>query len=133
MGTLDKTNRSSSTFQQMQRLLEKLPETQAEIYRLREEVKQQTEDRDFQTVVDWLSSLNFRTTQLDVFAQSQDGAVRWLLESDEFIAWLDKGPRTLLCWGLRECHRSLTCGLSPDCKQLVQTKPSFGKIDRLQK
>ena len=101
---LDTMDKSSSTIQQLHRLLRLLPDTQVEIRQLREELKQHTDDREFQSIADWLSPLNFRAAQLDILVQCQAGTGRWLLDSSEFLAWLDEGPSTLLCWGLRECH-----------------------------
>lgn len=54
------------------------------------------------TISDWLSPLNFKVTQSDVFEQRVDGTGRWLFESQEFRAWLEGTSETLWCPGMRE-------------------------------
>ena len=102
---LDTIENSSSNVEQAHRILKSLPrEIQREFLQLREVAEQDIKDRDFQSIVEWLSPLNFSAAQLDIFDRHQAGTGRWLLESKAFKAWLGKGPSTLLCWGLRECH-----------------------------
>jgi len=55
---------------------------------------------------DWLTSLNFKATQLDVFGRRTDGTCEWFLESSEFKAWNASAvPETLLCTGDRKILR----------------------------
>lgn len=55
------------------------------------------------TIGDWLSPLNFKMTQIDIFRQRTDGTGLWLLESDEFQTWLTSlESETLWCPGNRK-------------------------------
>ena len=53
-------------------------------------------------VINWLSPLNFFTTQNDTLRRRQDGTGGWLLETPEFEAWLAGTDRILWCSGLRK-------------------------------
>jgi hypothetical protein len=56
---------------------------------------------EFLAITDWLSSLNFRAQQDDVFVRRQKGTGQWLLEFKEFKDWLAGARRTLGCFGIR--------------------------------
>lgn len=55
-----------------------------------------------QIIVDWLSSLNFKVTQRDIFEQRTEGTGQWLLDSQEFKGWIVGNSKTLWCHGIRE-------------------------------
>lgn len=52
----------------------------------------------------WISPLNFKATQLDVFQKRAPDTGQWLLESRQFNAWLAGSSETLWCPGIREMH-----------------------------
>jgi hypothetical protein len=54
------------------------------------------------TIGAWISPLNFKATQLDVFQKRAPNTGQWLLESPEFNSWLVGGSETLWCPGIRE-------------------------------
>jgi hypothetical protein len=54
------------------------------------------------TITEWLTPLNFKATQRDVFEQQTEGTGQWLLASHEFQTWLSGESRTLWCYGMRE-------------------------------
>ncbi|KAI9878016.1 MAG: hypothetical protein M1830_002174, partial [Pleopsidium flavum] len=64
------------------------------------QVSQRDEER--RTISEWLSSLNFKATQSDVFKNRQDGTGQWLLDSTEFKHWVSGTQETLWCPGIRE-------------------------------
>jgi hypothetical protein len=51
-------------------------------------------------ICDWISPLNFRAKQSDVLDRRQEGTGSWLLEADDFKAWLNETERTLWCLGI---------------------------------
>jgi hypothetical protein len=55
-----------------------------------------------QTIAEWLTPLNFKVSQRDVFEQRTDGTGQWLLASNEFQTWLSGESKTLWCCGMRE-------------------------------
>jgi hypothetical protein len=59
-----------------------------------------------QKIGNWLTSLNFKATQLDIFGRRTEGTCQWFLESSEFKAWnATAKPKTLLCTGDRKILR----------------------------
>jgi ankyrin repeat protein/Cdc6-like AAA superfamily ATPase len=54
---------------------------------------------DNEKVIDWLSDLNFATTQNDTFSRRYDMTGEWLLEDKSFLTWRD-GNGLLWCPGL---------------------------------
>ena len=59
-------------------------------------------NQEFEKIADWLSPLNFLTTQVDVHSKRQEGTGQWLLESQVFKDWLCGTQETLWCPGIRE-------------------------------
>ena len=54
-------------------------------------------------MIDWLSPLNFRISQSDIFDRHVDGTGKWFIDSDEFVNWRDgDSARVLWCEGGRE-------------------------------
>lgn len=58
-------------------------------------------DQERQTIIDWLSPLNFSMTQNDIFNRRQEGTGEELLKSSEFQSWLSTSGDTLWCPGIR--------------------------------
>jgi hypothetical protein len=54
------------------------------------------------TIAEWLSSLDFKEKQSDIFEKRADGTGQWLLESAPFQDWLEGKSRILWCSGMRE-------------------------------
>jgi hypothetical protein len=50
----------------------------------------------------WISPLNFKATQLDMFQKRAPNTGQWLLNSSEFNAWLVGSSETLWSPGIRE-------------------------------
>jgi hypothetical protein len=59
-------------------------------------------DQERQTILDWLSPLEFELTQAKLFHEWQDGSGKWFLQSEQFKAWRDGTLDVLWCPGIRE-------------------------------
>ena len=59
-------------------------------------------DKESMEAVDWLSPLNFRIKQNDVFRACHPGTGKWLLQSAKFHDWLYGTMKTIWCPGMRE-------------------------------
>lgn len=81
----------------MQSRLEKVSNTVDEI-RLHQHDHQR--DQEFQTVLDWLSSVNYAAQQNDYISQRQEGTSEWVINSSEFKGWLEQSNHTLFCPGI---------------------------------
>jgi hypothetical protein len=53
-----------------------------------------------QTILDWLTPINYASQQSDFIARRQEGTGQWLLNSKEFQEWLTQSRRTLFCPGM---------------------------------
>ena len=58
------------------------------------------DDKDRQTIVDWLTSVDYAPQQSDYISRRQEGTGQWLLNSDEFQEWLNQSKQTLFCPGI---------------------------------
>ncbi|KAH0536219.1 hypothetical protein FGG08_006886, partial [Glutinoglossum americanum] len=60
------------------------------------------EDKETQSILGWLSSVNFWLKQADVSNQKQTGTGQWLLEHPDFLEWAKGNKETVWCLGSRE-------------------------------
>ena len=58
------------------------------------------EDQRRQTVLDWITPIDYASQQSDFISRRQAGTGQWLLDSVEFKAWLQTGKQTLFCPGI---------------------------------
>jgi Cdc6-like AAA superfamily ATPase len=63
-------------------------------------IQQHGEDQERQTIIDWLTPLNYAPQQNDLIALQQEGTGQWLLKSAEFNSWLEQANQTLYCPGI---------------------------------
>ncbi|KAJ5747465.1 uncharacterized protein N7511_009161 [Penicillium nucicola] len=61
---------------------------------------QHQDDQTRQTILAWLSPLNYATQQSDYIARRQLGTGQWLLASPEFSSWISGSKRILFCPGI---------------------------------
>lgn len=60
------------------------------------------QNQEKQTILNWLSPLNFWTKQNDVFNRRQEGTGEWLLDHPSFNDWIEGMGETLWCPGIRK-------------------------------
>jgi hypothetical protein len=58
------------------------------------------DDQEQQAILNWLTPVDFSAQQSDFISRLQEGTGQWLLNSDEFQAWLNKSRGTLFCPGI---------------------------------
>ena len=61
---------------------------------------QHQEDKERQKVLDWITPIDYATQQSDFISRRQEGTGQWLLDSDEFQAWVETDKQTLFCPGI---------------------------------
>ena len=54
-----------------------------------------------QLIANWLTPLDFKARQQDIFSRRQEGTGQWLLDSPEFQTWLTEPGQVLYCFGMR--------------------------------
>ncbi|CAG8960230.1 hypothetical protein HYFRA_00012749 [Hymenoscyphus fraxineus] len=55
-----------------------------------------------ETIIEWLSSMNFLAAQNDIHRRRQEGTGEWLFKTPEYEAWLNGNERILWCSGSRK-------------------------------
>ncbi|KAL8896861.1 MAG: hypothetical protein Q9192_002870 [Flavoplaca navasiana] len=65
-------------------------------------------------ILEWLSPLNFFTTQQDIIARREEGTGQWLLDSSHFNHWLSGADRTLCCPGIPGAGKSILASVVID-------------------
>jgi hypothetical protein len=58
------------------------------------------DDQERQTILDWLTPIDYSTQQSDFISKRQEGTGEWLLNSNEFQAWLHTSKQTFFCPGI---------------------------------
>lgn len=66
-------------------------------------------------ILTWLSSLDFGTRLSEMLNRIQEGTGTWLLESQEFTAWLKGDIREIWCPGMRESSEGEYLGHTTNC------------------
>jgi hypothetical protein len=61
---------------------------------------QNQEDQSRQAILDWITPIDYAPQQSDFISRRQAGTGQWLLDSAEFMAWLQTGTQTLFCPGI---------------------------------
>jgi Cdc6-like AAA superfamily ATPase len=67
-----------------------------------------------QVILDWLSPVDYATQQGDILSRRQDGTGQWLLNSDEFQAWLNQSKETLFCPGIPGVGKTMITSIVVD-------------------
>ncbi|XHF98005.1 hypothetical protein AWENTII_001577 [Aspergillus wentii] len=58
------------------------------------------EQQDYgQTILEWITPVDYAAQQTDILNRRQRGTGNWLLDTDEFQQWVDGEKRTLFCQG----------------------------------
>jgi hypothetical protein len=69
------------------------------------------------TILNWLTPIDYATTQSDHFRRRQPGTGQWLSDLSEFKSWADDKNQTLFCPGIpgagKRILTSITLMLSP--------------------
>ena len=64
--------------------------------------------------MDWLTSIDYAAQQSDFINRRQDGTGQWLLDSDEFLGWLDQKQQTLFCPGIPGAGKTMITSIIID-------------------
>lgn len=75
---------------------------------------QHQEDQDTQTILDWLTPVNYAIQQSDHLMRREPGTGQWLLESLKFQNWLTKPKQTLFCPGIPGAGKTILASIIMD-------------------
>jgi hypothetical protein len=84
-------------------------------------------DQDHQAILDWLTPINYASQQSDYLGRRQPGTGQWLLDSEEYQAWLKTSKQTLFCPGIPGAGKTiLTSIIVDDLNKRFQNDASIG-------
>ncbi|OBT62104.1 hypothetical protein VE03_09005 [Pseudogymnoascus sp. 23342-1-I1] len=90
-----------------------------------QEEHEQKEER--QTIIDWLSPVDYASQHSDFMARHQEGTGLWLLDSNEFKHWLKQGKQRLFCPGMPGAGKTMIASIVIDhLYAKYQPDPSVG-------
>ncbi|KAK2762720.1 hypothetical protein FQN54_000894 [Arachnomyces sp. PD_36] len=72
---------------------------------------QRQHDEEQQTILDWLSSVEYGLQQSDLISRRQEGTGQCLLNSNEFQKWLEKRKQTLFCPGIPGAGKTMNTAI----------------------
>ena len=71
-------------------------------------------DQECETVLEWLTPIDYAPQQSDYFKRQQPGTGQWLLDSAEFQTWLDTSNQTLFCPGIPGAGKTIITAIVID-------------------
>jgi len=78
-------------------------------------------------IADWLTTFDYGSQQSDYIGRRQLGTGQWLLDSDEYRAWLNTNRQTLFCPGIPGAGKTIaTAIIIADLWERFQSDASFG-------
>lgn len=72
------------------------------------------EDQGRQTVLDWLTLIDFASQQSDFIRRREAGTGQWLLESDKFQTWVKTDQQVLFCPGIPGAGKTILTSIVVD-------------------
>lgn len=85
------------------------------------------DDQEHQTIVDWITWVDYTPQQNDSIARRQEGTGQWFLDSADFQEWLKTKRRTLFCPGIPGAGKTiLTSVVIEDLYERFQSDPDVG-------
>jgi hypothetical protein len=75
---------------------------------------QRQDDQERQAIIDWLSPVDYISQQSDFISRRQAGTGQWLLDTEEFQAWLNTSKLTLFCPGIPGAGKTILTSIVVD-------------------
>ena len=88
--------------------------TYQEVKRVRREQEGWQYRDECQSILTWLTPIDYASQQQDLVSQRQAGTGQWLLESVEFQAWLEADQQTLFCPGIPGAGKTILTSIVVD-------------------
>jgi hypothetical protein len=84
-------------------------------------------DQEHETILNWLTPIDYTPQQIDYTMRRQPGTGRWLLDSANFEVWLKTSKQTLFCPGIPGAGKTiLTSIVVDDLTKRVSSDPTIG-------
>jgi hypothetical protein len=76
------------------------------------EVISRQRSQEHQTILNWLTPIDYVPQQTDYIRRRQSGTGQWLLDSAEFQAWLQNDSQTLFCPGIPGAGKTILASIA---------------------
>jgi Cdc6-like AAA superfamily ATPase len=70
--------------------------------------------QEYQTIIDWLTPIDYAPQQSDYISRRQEGTGQWLLKSNEFKKWVNQSNQTLFCPGIPGAGKTIIASIVVD-------------------
>jgi hypothetical protein len=122
---------SKSQFLGLRNDMINIQSSQASLYDGIDELHQRQDNRDLLeerlTILDWLAPTDYALQQSDFIHRRQAGTCQWLLDSEEYQAWLNAKGKTLFCPGIPGVGKTiLTSIVVDDIRTRFYKEPTIG-------
>jgi hypothetical protein len=67
-----------------------------------------------EAILDWLTPTDYTPQQNDFISRRQEGTGQWLLDSDEFLEWLNHNKQTMFCPGIPGAGKTILASVVID-------------------
>jgi hypothetical protein len=74
----------------------------------------QNQGEEKQTILDWLTPIDFALQQKIFLEKSQSGTGQWFLESHQYHSWMGRGGQTLFCPGIPKSGKTILAAIVID-------------------
>jgi Cdc6-like AAA superfamily ATPase len=72
------------------------------------------DNQERQTILDWLTSVDYAPQQSDFIKRRQEGTGQWLLNSNKFKNWVNQSHQTLFCPGIPGAGKTMITAIVVD-------------------
>ncbi len=84
-------------------------------------------DREHQTILDWLTNIDYAPQQSDYLKRREKGTGQWLLDSMQYQSWREKNNQTLFCPGIPGAGKTiLTSIVVEELSVQISNNPTIG-------
>jgi Cdc6-like AAA superfamily ATPase len=72
------------------------------------------DEQERRAIIDWLTPIDYAAQHSDFISRQEKGTGQWLLNSDEFQAWLNTSKQTLFCPGIPGAGKTILTSIIVD-------------------
>ena len=114
MVTIDAAVLGATTYKEIKDARKEQQEARAEQQKAQEKQQTWRQTEADKELLTWLTPIDYATKQSDFINRRQHGTGQWLLNSDEFRAWVDQYNQTLFCPGIPGAGKTISTAIVID-------------------
>ncbi|KIM95293.1 hypothetical protein OIDMADRAFT_34064 [Oidiodendron maius Zn] len=79
-----------------------------------DQLNQNQDDQERNIILDWVTTIDHASQQSDFINRRQAGTGQWLIDSEEYQAWVQTSKRTLFCPGIPGAGKTILTAITID-------------------